>query len=498
MIRRSDTAMLSGPASGAVLVLAGMLLCLSNGRSVTSLAPWWALVFMLRFVRGRGVILGLAAGLLVSVLATLIVWRGMIPVPRGPYTVIAAGMGALFFLPFAVDRVLTPRISGFAATFVLPLAFVTTELFTALLSPYGSWGSLAYTQYDNLPLIQIVSVTGTAGVVFLMAWCAAVVNWAWEHRFSWKRVGFEFTIVIAVVSLVLLFGGVRLAARPRNATTVRVAGITVRPGDAMRITRLLDPDHTPDELKTVRAASAVLLDTLFKRSEREVRAGAGIVAWSEVNGLVVKEDEPALIARAREFAARNGVYLFMPLGTATPGSPRYENQLVAIDPDGQVVFRYHKARPVPGDLEMGADRSIPKPVAGPAGGRVAGAICFDMDFPQLIHRAGRLRADILIAPSSDWLEIDPMHTRMAIFRGIENGFAVVRPTNKGLSAAADCQGRILAAADYFASSDHRIVAQVPTLGARTFYAAVGDLFAWLCVVALAGLAVLAQGFRRPL
>jgi apolipoprotein N-acyltransferase len=115
-----------------------------------------------------------------------------------------------------------------------------------------------------------------------------------------------------------------------------------------------------------------------------------------------------------------------------------------------------------------------------------------MDFPQMIRRAGRGRADILIAPSSDWLEIDPTHSRMAIYRGIENGFAVVRPTNKGLSIAADCQGRTLAAAD------HRIVAQVPTLGAPTFYAAIGDLFAWVCVLALAGLAVLAQGFRRPL
>jgi apolipoprotein N-acyltransferase len=96
------------------------------------------------------------------------------------------------------------------------------------------------------------------------------------------------------------------------------------------------------------------------------------------------------------------------------------------------------------------------------------------------------------------MQIDPMHTRMAIFRGIENGFAVVRPTDKGLSVVSDGQGRILAAADYFASADHRIVAQVPTLGTRTFYAAAGDLFAWVCVLALAGLVLLAQGARRPI
>jgi apolipoprotein N-acyltransferase len=498
MIRRSESAMQSGPASGAVLALAALLLCISNGRTPVSLAPWWALTFLLRFVRGRGVIVGLVGGAVVAVLTSLIVWRGIIPVPRGPYFTIASGFGLLFFLPFVVDRLLTPRIGGFAATFVLPLAFVTTELFTSMLSPYGSWGSLAYTQYDNLPLLQMLSVTGTSGVVFLMAWFAAVVNWAWEMRFSWKRVGFEVSIVVAVFSLIHLLGGVQLGSRSRNATTVRVAGITVRWGDAARIMRMLEPEPSPTDLKTVRAASAALFDTLFQRSEREARAGARIVAWSEANGLVLKQDEPAMLARGREMAARNGIYLFMALAVATPGSPRYENLVVGIDPDGQNLFRYHKARPVPGDLEMGADRTIPKPAAGPAGSRIATAICFDMDFPQLIRRAGRGRADILIAPSSDWLEIDPTHSRMAIYRGIENGFAVVRPTNKGLSVAADCQGRTLAAADYFAASDHRIVAQVPTLGAPTFYAAIGDLFAWVCVLALAGLAVLAQGFRRPL
>ena len=120
-----------------------------------------------------------------------------------------------------------------------------------------------------------------------------------------------------------------------------------------------------------------------------------------------------------------------------------------------------------------------------------------MDFPQLIHRAGRGRADILVAPSSDWREIDPMHTRMAVFRGIENGFAVVRPTNKGLSIATDCQGRVLAAVDFFATADPRMVAHVPARGERTFYSGVGNLFAWLCMLALAGLTVLAQGLRRP-
>lgn len=78
---------------------------------------------------------------------------------------------------------------------------------------------------------------------------------------------------------------------------------------------------------------------------------------------------------------------------------------------------------------------------------MAAAICFDMDFPDLIRRPGLQRADLILAPSSDWREIDSVHTRMALFRGIENGCSVVRQTNKGLSAAADWQGRVLARGD---------------------------------------------------
>lgn len=79
-------------------------------------------------------------------------------------------------LPFLADRLIAPRLKGFVSTLVLPLAFVTLEYVKLLTSSYGSWGSLAYTQYGNLPLLQILSVTGLWGITFLIAWFASVVN----------------------------------------------------------------------------------------------------------------------------------------------------------------------------------------------------------------------------------------------------------------------------------------------------------------------------------
>jgi apolipoprotein N-acyltransferase len=80
---------------------------------------------------------------------------------------------------------------------------------------------------------------------------------------------------------------------------------------------------------------------------------------------------------------------------------------------------------------------------------------------------------------------------MASFRGIENGFSIVRATGNGLSAAFDYQGRTLAAAD-FSTTKQAMVAHVPTHGVKTIYTVIGDLFAWLSMVgfvALVGLAL---------
>jgi apolipoprotein N-acyltransferase len=217
------------------------------------------------------------------------------------------------------------------------------------------------------------------------------------------------------------------------------------------------------------------------------------VIWSEAGAFVLK-DEEAAFERAASATARDArVHLIAGLAVFTPGQGYYENVLAAFDSTGARLAYYHKARPVPGDPERGADRAIP--VFPTSLGRIAGAVCFDGDFPDLIRKAGRERAGLLVIPSSDWRAIDPVHTRMALLRGVENGCSVVRQTNKGLSAAGDAQGRILAASDFFHANPRVMVAQVPVRSARTLYARVPDLVPLLCAVVLALALARAAGRR---
>lgn len=79
-----------------------------------------------------------------------------------------------------------------------------------------------------------------------------------------------------------------------------------------------------------------------------------------------------------------------------------------------------------------------------------------------MRQAGQARADVLFVPSSDWKIIAEMHTHMHVFRAIENGVTLVRPTRQGLSIAVDTMGRVLGQADTFATDKPVMVVSVPT------------------------------------
>jgi apolipoprotein N-acyltransferase len=413
-------------------------------------------------------------------------------------------MGVLVTLPYLIDRVLAPRLGGMLGTLVFPLATATVWYLFALVSPYGTMVNPAYTQYGNLPLLQLLSVTGLWGIVFLMSWLASLVNWAWERGFAWPRVRGGAVLYASLLALVLLFGGARLALFPAQGSTVRVAGIS--PSRAVMAAYYKQESHlsqndwqalfsgraTQADREFLRQASAPVYNELFALSLQEARAGAKIILWPEATGGVyfLQEDEPALLARASAFARATGTYLDMGVGVllSHPVPSRWGlDESILLDPSGSVGWRYEKAHPLPG-ADAGVvpgDGQVPT-VQTPYG-RLSTVVCYDADFPGTLRQAGQAGADILLVPSNDWQAMDPMHTQLTTFRAIENGYSLVRQASNGLAMTVDYEGHVLSASDYFTTDPRVMVAYVPMQGVRTIYATIGDLFAWL---SLAGLVVL--------
>jgi apolipoprotein N-acyltransferase len=366
---------------------------------------------------------------------------------------------------------------------------------------HGSWGSLAYTQVGDLPLLQLLAFTGLAGLTFLIAWLAPVANLAMERGLDCRESRVAAISFVSVCLVVVIGGGLRLAFFPPVSRTVLVASFSpTDTGPAIDKDlrdRVIRGIATVSEVAEFNSAAQAGQDYLLQRTAVEAQAGAKIIFWSEGAATVLQQDEPDLLRRGQALAEQYHVYLGMTLSSWMPGQARpLQNKLVLIDPSGKIVWQYLKARPTPGPesaLSVKADERLI--YLDSAYGRIGAAICYDMDFPRLIAQAGTHRADLILSPASDWRGIDPRDTEMASFRAIEQGFNLVRQANAGLSAAYDYQGLRLAAVDAHSSPDAPLVAEVPTRGARTLYSVFGDWFAWLCIAALLALATVA--WRSP-
>jgi len=464
------------------------LLVVATGLWALPVAAWLAPVVLLRFVRDQPIGRGGAIAALVLGAVSGVTWHGATgQVLQAPLSyVVGAALGVAAALPYLVDRLLAPRLSGVAATLVFPTAAVTVE-YAASFGPFGTWGSAAYTQ-QNLALLQLTSVTGIWGVTFLLHWTAGVANAAWEDGLA-SSVRWATGLWAGLLVAVLLFGGARLAG-DGSSDAVPVAAVASG-YDAPSFWRM---HRRAESRAAVRDSARAIQRDYLRRARRAARAGARLVAWPEAAVPVPREDREAFLDRARTLAADHDVSLAMGVNVVSrPGSDRpLHNKVVWMGPDGTVRAEGRKTHLVPG--EPGRAGAGTLPTVSTKAGTWTSAVCYDLDFPALIRQAGRQEMDLLVAPSNDWAAIADRHAHMARVRAIENGIALLRPTSNGRTLATGPLGRTRARTNHRTTPTHLQMAHLPTDGKATVYAAVGDLFAWGCGLGL--LLLIGRASRR--
>lgn len=207
-------------------------------------------------------------------------------------------------------------------------------------------------------------------------------------------------------------------------------------------------------------------------------AGAKIVVWPEK---IAPLDQPGA-ERVRKLlgdaAHEAGVYLVA--GATVTGADHLENRAWLFAPSGELIADYAKQHLVPG-LEARfktGDEDVVRPILG---ARFGIAICKDMDFAQLGRAYSRLGVNAMLVPAYDFDRDAWSHASMAVLRGVEGGFSVVRPARHGLLTVSDRYGRVV---DHKASADAAVVSLEVDAplgpGEATPYARFGYLFGWLC------------------
>jgi apolipoprotein N-acyltransferase len=88
----------------------------------------------------------------------------------------------------------------------------------------------------------------------------------------------------------------------------------------------------------------------------------------------------------------------------------------------------------------------------------------------------------MLSPAWDFVSDGEYHARMAVLRGIEQGFSVIRTANQGRLTVSDPYGRIVAEALSSQEAVTTLLVAAPVGNVQTVYRTLGDTFAWACVV----------------
>ena len=155
----------------------------------------------------------------------------------------------------------------------------------------------------------------------------------------------------------------------------------------------------------------------------------------------------------------------------------YENKYIWLDASGTILQEYFKHEPVFGEPAVKGTK--PHRSIQTSFGRLAGAICYDYDYPKLGRAHAALKIGLAVVPSSDWLGIHGYHTQMASVRSIEGGYSLLRSTRLGLSAGYDSYGRLLAQQSFFDKTNKIMLVSLPTKPVFTLYNIVGNIIIWL-------------------
>jgi apolipoprotein N-acyltransferase len=489
------------------LLIGLLLLPFTFIQTVIPLAAWLAPIFLLRFARTtRRTWLMLPLVFLAYACGVFIALRGSDNSSLSLYilgvVIFPLTRGLLYTLPYAADRLIGSRLTSWARLLVFPLAFTTVDWMMSLSRIINSTGSPAYSQYDNLALMQILSITGMWGVTFLIMWCAATVNALWEHNFDWQPVRGKLGAFVGVLVAVLLFGSIRLNFSAPSSQTVQTATITLDSAISSAATSSIDltfDQSTDAQRAAIRPKIQTTVDQLLSRTETALRGGAKIVGWQEGSATVLEEDKQQTLDRVAALAKKYDAYIQVSLGVLTRSKAQHFvlNQSILVDNTGAVRWTYEKTYPVvPTESYVVIPGTGKLPVADSPYGRLSTAICNDTHFSPLIRQAGQNGVDILIAPFHDVHPFESEDAVVATFRAIENGFSLVRPAGAGLSTITDYEGRMLGSQNFYTTTDGILLSSVPTHGVTTIYSRIGDVFAYLSAAGFAFLTVLALIARK--
>ena len=395
----------------------------------------------------------------------------------------------LFSLPMALVVVLSRKIilrSPLplpAVLLVYPVLLTAVEYLQFLLSRDGTFGSIAYTQCNFLPVVQVASITGILGITFIISFVPSVFVLAVYYRRGGRAIRDLVLPGVLVIIAVLTYGLLRLReSRSAGCTKVGLAAI---------------PMSTYKNVYDTSAAEQLYLARLYLNEVDSLAGkGAQVILLPE-KCIPVSDATEASIQELFSDASRH-LRVTIIVGFTRIYKGYMECQARVFSADGHQVLNYRKVNLFEGEVLDGFKTGKEPGFYDQQGVRTGIAICKDLDYQRYMIQYGRMGASVLYVPAWDFDRDGWLHARMAMMRTVENGCVLVRNAQQGRLTISDDRGRVLAEASSEGSKHASLVGEVCSkANGATLYSRWGDWFGWLNLfLAVAQIVMLSHWLRK--
>lgn len=404
------------------------------------------------------------------------------------------GLSALLavqFLIFGISCYFLKSLKGFFPLFAA-CGWVVLEWSHEMLASYFlgfPWFSLAYSQWNLLPVLQTAAWCGAGGISFAVAFTGLSVG----YGLMMPRVGRGIVhFLLAALAFLLLFEfGEEYLKRATPPGLLRLKTAVMQP-------------NIDQYKKWSPEFEAEIENTIRLMAEQAATGNPLLVVWPEsvTPGPLLEEPYSQWMI---EVAQQTGAWQLL-------GSNREEQnaQYVSaflLSPQGEPLGVYDKTYLVPfGEfipLENTVRSLLPQvQVLGELGSFSAGkwdqplltleqisigsTICYESVFSHLWREQAHNGAHLFVNLTNDaWFfntDAPYQHLAAAVLRAVENRRTVLRAANTGISAVISPTGEILARADLNTRAILTAEVALPLGKQISFYSRWGSWFGWLCLV----------------
>lgn len=338
--------------------------------------------------------------------------------------------------------------------FFIPSAWVLLEYIRSYLFTGFPWSLVGFSQYKNLPVIQIADITGAWGVSFLVVF----INFALYLLLRKQLKLRGFLICVGVLFISLSYGFLKLSQDQGDGSLREPSPLF------QKIKVSVIQGNIPQELKWNRQAVNFILNNYKELTIEAAQDKPDLIIWPEASVPALWGQDDTEFTRVFSLAKELKTDLLV--GAVSHLQEKYFNSALFIDKTGNPSDIYHKVHLVPfgefiplknifpfletiapiGDIQAGKEQTIFKQPTD-----FGVLICFEDLFPELSRHLVKRGAKFLVNITNDaWYKEGSapfQHFAASVFRAVENRVYLARAANTGISGLIAPSGRVLSIVD---------------------------------------------------